>query len=113
MPSSSYSSLDCMFSPLALFWSLTASPTLPLEPRPSPLASGTISPDLIQRRALQGLLRSGMNDEADLDTARGPVPRAPLHGSNHEKSARRRAELIQDQGFAPSGAPQGNHGDES
>lgn len=29
-----------------------------------------------------------MNDEADLDIARGPVPGAPLHASNHEKSAR-------------------------
>lgn len=99
---SSCSSLDCVFSPLNLFWSLTASPTT------FPPASGTISPDLIQLRALQGLLRSEMNDEADLDIARGPVPGAPLHGSNHEKSARRQAKLIQDQRLALPDTLQGN-----
>lgn len=49
-----------------------------------------------------------MNDEADLDIARGPVPGAPLHGSNHEKSARWQAKLIQNQGFAAADTLQGN-----
>lgn len=53
-------------------------------------------------------MKSEMNDEVDLVTARGPVPRAPLHGSNHEKSARRRAKLIQDRGLALPDAPLGN-----